>query len=291
MPGSRDVNLWGSEAISALIGALDGGLSISRVLLSDSTNDTASKGYYQHLLQLMALMPNYRFDYSMWDPAAQGYMPSQILQAGAAGERYALFPGPSSGRSRRLTSAEITAPTADYEISLRLKGDDWTLAAQATLIAHQGGAGFRGWTWQVATNGDHKFTWFPNSGSETNIVVTATNAQMGLVDGVDVDLKFTLDIDNGASGYTATFYKSSDLGANWTQTVQSATSSGVTTVGDPGSTVFYEIGGRSGNVEAFKGKIYKAKIRNGIGGPVLERHDAQPSRGAQCRSGRDFFGP
>lgn len=263
-----DGNIIGSDAHAAIIGALDGGRSATIGLLGDSTgfaptNTSATlQWFYQLGAAIGALNSNWRVEYKSWNSTIQDMQPWAIVQAGASGERYARFPGPSNGRSLRFSASDFAAPTSDYDISLKLSGDSLSAAALQTILAHQGGTNFRGFTWTFQTNGDLKLTWFPNSNSETNLTLTATAANLGLTNGVVTWLRFTLVAATGV----VTIYTGTDENT-WTSVA--TTTVGATSIGDPGSSVFWEIGGRSGSLEAFTGNIYKVEIRNGIRGPVL----------------------
>lgn len=264
-----DASILGTEQHGVIIGALDSGKSAALNLNGDSTGyapapTSAVTQWFWLLCQDIGLLSsNYRVQYKGWDASLQDMAPWSVIQAGSAGERYARFPGPSNGRSLRLNpTSDIVTPTNDYDIRIKVSLDTWAAAAIQTIVARQGGVGFRGFTWSFQTNGDLKLTWFPNSGSEANQPLTALAANLALVNGTAKWLRFTIVASSGV----ATIYTGTDENT-WTSVA--TTTVGATTVGDPGTSVFWEIGGRGGSTEVITGNIYDVEIRNGIGGYVL----------------------
>lgn len=273
-------SILGSDAHALIIGTLQSDLSCALMLQGDSTGDEPGNGggnsewFYLMGQSIAAAMQNesingttgqaIRVEYKSWNSGTQDMDAWSVIQAGTNGERGASFPGPSGGRSRRLSTLDIPNPPAtDWDVRFRVMLADWTPATVMTPIARQGGPGFRGWTYSVQTNGDHKLTWFPVAGSETNNVLTVTSANMGpLTNGQAYWLRFTIVAATGV----ATIYTGTDE-KTWTS--KGTTTVGATTVGNPDSSVFYEIGGRANNVEVINGNVYKVEIRDGIGGPVL----------------------
>lgn len=87
---------------------------------------------------------------------------------------------------------------------------------------------------------------------------------MSFADDVSGWVRVTLDVDNGASGHTVTFYTSSD-GVTWTQLGTATTRGGTSALYYP--SVRYEIGARTVSSEpVVDGRIYYVEIRNGIAG-------------------------
>lgn len=76
----------------------------------------------------------------------------------------------------------------------------------------------------------------------------------------------TLDVDNGASGHTRTYFTSED-GTNWTQM-------GTPIVGTPATLIFNSTGVMRIPGDPFwGGRIYYAEVRNGINGTIVANPD------------------
>lgn len=288
---ARDANILGVDHYGALLGTIQSNQSAAIMLQGDSTGDEEiewfgllrdSLAVSLQNITIDTVSQNARVEYKAWNSGTQDYGPWSVIQAGTYGERYDRFDAPPGGRSRRLTTLDIPNPPAeDWDIRIKVALDDWTPATLSTIFARQGGVLDRGYTWTVQTNGDIKFTWFPNSGSESNNVLTATAANLApMVDGSAHWLRFTLVISTGV----ATMYKCSD---EVTCSSVATSTVGATTVGNPSAAVAYEIGGRSNNVEVCTCNIYKFELRDGIDGPLLnpETMEAWGTANASAQGG------
>jgi hypothetical protein len=88
-------------------------------------------------------------------------------------------------------------------------------------------------------------------------------------------LRFTLDVDNGAGGYTATWYTSDTISGTWTQ-VQQNIVAGTTSIFS--SSARLEIGdthttGAIDDAYPFVGKVFGAQVRSGIAGTLVANLD------------------
>jgi len=85
-------------------------------------------------------------------------------------------------------------------------------------------------------------------------------------------VRVTFDVDNGASGRTATFYTAPTIAGSWTQLGSPVTTTPATVIWagtDPVEIGSHDAG--TGNLLA--GLVYAVEIRNGIGGPVVAHAD------------------
>lgn len=81
-------------------------------------------------------------------------------------------------------------------------------------------------------------------------------------------IRATLDVNNGASGHTVTFYTSDTINGSWTQLGDAVVTAGTTTIGSGAAGISL-----GGNADLFAypvwGQILAIEIRNGIGGTVV----------------------
>lgn len=193
--------------------------------------------------------------------------------------------------------------TGDIDIRAYVEPETWNqeqvIAAKWKVERFTGaGADNRAsWVFQINSDGTLSFIW--NNGSVDNVFgaykrVTSTAAVPAAIRQY---VRVTLDVNNGASGNTATFYTSTD-GSSWTTLGSAVVTSGTTsiyssitplTVGAlEGFTdiygLTYDINSNSMDINdtvsqigdnwvpiarPFLGKIYNVSVRNGIAGTVV----------------------
>lgn len=192
-----------------------------------------------------------------------------------------------SGGPRRLVlrgTSYVSTPdsaalsvTGDLDVRCDLALDNWATGEFQTVVAKW--TGENAYALNVGTDGSLRLDWVqPIVGqlAATSSVVT------GLGRGQRRWVRATLDVNNGAAGWTARFYTSTD-GVNWTQLGSDQTGVGVTSITDTAAPV--EIGGyNSGATQPVAGFVYAAQIRNGIDGTVV----ASPNFAAQLRRVSSF---
>ena len=189
-----------------------------------------------------------------------GYQPTKLRTPGTSGN-YASCP--------RTAAIAITG-----DIDIRWVGslDDWTPAAYNVLIGRYMSTGnLRSWMLTIdTTTGKPKLYWSTNGTALANLVASTAPT---VSDGAVLGIRATLDVDNGASAYTATFYTSDDLGETWVQLGTPQTSGAPTSIYDaPG--IELEIGGRNSNTgNQLTGYTIRAEVRNGINGTVVANPD------------------
>mgnify|MGYP000017557105 FL=1 len=247
------------SAVDAALAA--GGNSTAVQVPGDSTANAPDEWVYLLSEWLADRHPDAHVKYKLWDDATQAYGAWSVLQAGASGERYALFT--NNSRTFYLPYASFPHISGDIDIRVRVRLDDWTPASSQDLVAHYGAAGQRGFIFQVNSSGALSFLW--TTDGTTNISRSSTGA--AIADGTEAWVRVTLDVDNGSGGYTATFYKSTD-GVTWTTITNSVVPGSTTSIFDASATD-YEIGGRGLNAEMLMGRIYEVQIRDGIDGKIV----------------------
>jgi len=231
------------------------------------------------------------------EPTIFEYYKPILLSAGA-GPRGIQF---SSGtpRSRFISTNNVIARTGeDIEILIAFDPLNNSPAAFAA-IGGQPGAGAvaasspssRGPYITQETSGNYRLNWNENgTGTAGSFADGAgrwaewTAAQLGVVPGTPVIVKFTLDADNGSGGWTAkaypmtysSYFSSSSVsnpevqvwGTGLAPTTTSVSpTAAVTTVNK--SVANIEIGARGDVTSPFYGTVYKLQIHDGIDGPLI----------------------
>jgi hypothetical protein len=248
-------------AFRQIMQSLGGGESAWLTVLGDSTGNETTEWPYLLAQWLGSQYPSCRVQHALWNDTNQRYDPWTVVQA-AAGERYVAFTNP--GRTAFLRPDAFTMPTGDIDIRVKLAMDDWTPAAQTAIAARYGGAGSRGFFFAIGATGTIDFNWTTDGTTNIQKVSSAT----GFTDGTAGWVRVTLDVDNGAGGYTWTAYTSTD-GDTWTQVgISNVTTGGATSIFVP-TTTNWEIGGRGGNGSMLAGKVYEVQIRDGIDGKTV----------------------
>jgi hypothetical protein len=159
--------------------------------------------------------------------------------------------------------------TGDLDLRAKIALDDWTPAAQTTLLGRWNNPN-PCYQFYVNTAGQLVLRWSAN-GTAT-VATIASTSPSGITDGATKWVRATLDVDNGASGNDVKFYTSDD-GTTWTQLGTTVTTAGVTSIF--AGTTPVEIGSQAlGTANPAKGKFYRAQILNGIDGTVVLDADA-----------------
>lgn len=254
-----------SGAFGAITGALSDGQSASIVVMGDSTGNDPGEWVDLMARDLGAMYPTCRVQMKTWDGTAEKHGPWTVLQNGTAGERHAIIPA-TLPRALFTKSADVQAATSpDLDVRVKVALDDWTPAGLSTLVGRYGAAGARSWTLSLNPAGTRLQLDWSTDGTATLALAPPPNLPI-IADGGTKWVRFTLDVDNGAGGYTGTSYVSDD-GVTWTQSGQTVTTTGTTSI-YAGGTQDYEIGGRSITSQTAPGKYYEVQIRDGIDGPI-----------------------
>ena len=257
----------GLDAFAPLRSSLNAGVSTAFGVVGDSTGNAANEWVALFGQELAAQYPTYTVNHWVFNTSTQAFDAPTVLQTGAGGERWATF---ITGSALSFPDSAITFPTGDMEIVLRVKLDDWTPATEQCLVSKFGAGGQRTFRLSVdSTNGSRPFLQWSADG--TNLITANCPSGEGWstpADGSAIWLRVTLDVDNGASGNTATFYTGSTYGT-WTQVGQVVTA-GVTSLFD--STTGLQLGVRGGigtEGSSIAGSIGFIEIRDGIGGALV----------------------
>jgi hypothetical protein len=176
------------------------------------------------------------------------------------GTNYVYLPGVASN-NLSIPDATNLDITGDIDLRVEVALDDWTPAAENTLIAKWVPAGSeQSFVFNVnPTTGYLRLVWYTAAGA--TLVKTSTAAPT-IADGNSLWVRATLDVDNGASGNDVKFFTSTD-GITYTQLGSTITTAGTTDI--KSSTAIVQIGQYSSG-ELLTGKVSRAQIFNGIAG-------------------------
>lgn len=173
-----------------------------------------------------------------------------------------LFLDGTSGNYASTPDAASLDIVGDIDLRVRVNMDDWTPAAESTLIAKYTATGNqRSYALAVTTTGALIFRWSEDGTVEKSETSSAVNT---FTNGTTHWVRATMDVDNGAADAAVNFYTSED-GSTWTalgvQQLNGATTSIFA------STAVLELGSQTaGTVNRLAGKIYRAQVLTGIAG-------------------------
>lgn len=180
---------------------------------------------------------------------------------GYDGEDYLRVTGTSGDYASTPDAASLDI-TGDIDLRVKVALDDWTPAAESTLIAKYTATGNqRSYALAVTSGGNLILRWSEDGTAEkTETSSAAVSASNGSVTWV----RATLDVDDGASDAQVRFYTSSD-GSTWTQLGTTQAVGATTSIF--ASTAVLELGSQTaGTVNRAAGKIFRAEVLSGIGG-------------------------
>lgn len=186
-------------------------------------------------------------------------------------------------------TSQITAPdtaafgVGDLDVRVDVDAGQWRagdLAARYVSTTDE-----RSW-WFGVQDGLLELIWSPDGTLANRLSASATEVLPVTFGRLAV--RATLDVDNGASGYTVTFYTADSLDAAWTQLGDAVTGTATTSVHD--GTAGLEVGAvanldvpAAGN-SAIPGRYFGVELRNGIDGTLV----ADPDFTAQTAGDTSF---
>lgn len=189
--------------------------------------------------------------------------------------RAMLVPEGVAGRAITPHHASLSI-LGDIDVRVDLMPQRWVGAGIGfELVGKYQTAGNRSWRLMVTGEGQLMLTWSVNGTStleHRSSVLPLFNQRR--------TVRATLDVDNGAGGYTLTYYIGPSLSGPWTQVGQTITTSGTTSIYN--STASLEVGDIAEiGFTNHERRIYGATVRAGINGSVVASPDftAQPIGG------------
>lgn len=181
------------------------------------------------------------------------------------GTPYLLLDG-TSGCYASTPDAAANSITGDIDIRCQVAMDDWTPAAQTTFVSKMTSTGNQvSYVFGIAATGVLLIYTSPD-GTNGAAVSSVSTVATGITDGAKKWVRATLDINDGGGNRVARFYISDD-GLTWTQLGSTVTTAGATTIFD-GTSVLSIGANELGTTQRVAGKVYAAKIYNGIAGTL-----------------------
>lgn len=182
---------------------------------------------------------------------------------GTLGAGFVDLPGTGSNGLFLERRAEHTI-TGDLDLRARVALNDWTPAAQTTLIASWV-AGLNSFQFTVETSGVLRFT----TSDGTNRVSNST-VGTGFADGSVQWVRVTYRSSDGQ----VIFYTSAD-GSTWSQLGATVTHPITGVIGNQTGGLAFQLGatGAANDSARLAGKLYYAEVRNGINGTAVARFD------------------
>ena len=172
------------------------------------------------------------------------------------------------GSGVRTPDAAALDVTGDIDVRFDAALDNWRTAGVALSVDLVGKwhttSNQRSWMFQSREGKPH-LEWSPDGSTVLQADATTTPV-------VPVSRRMawrvTLDINNGAGGWTATFYTAPTIAGPWTQLGTPVTGAGTTSIFN--STTELKVGDAT-NLAFAKpaGQVYAAEVRNGIGGALV----------------------
>ena len=197
-----------------------------------------------------------------WLFGTDDYMEVNNRYMAHSGSNYLYLPGIASNFASAPDSAALSI-TGDIDIRCKVALDDWTPAALTALVSKSQSTVQRSYYLAIETTGRLSIYWSANGSTQLSSTSTAAPT---VADGATLWVRVTLDVDNGASGNTATFFTSND-GITWTTLGTPVVTAGTTSIFDATSQL--EIGAASGGAfQAARGKFFRAQVLNGINGTL-----------------------
>lgn len=191
---------------------------------------------------------------------SQGSAANQPIWLQYAGAKYGYCNGVAGNGITTPDSATISI-TGDLEIIIDVLPDSWSTGSSAAYIAkYVFSTANRSWRLVSATGTRSiQLSW----SADGTATVTAAFADHGITSGRQA-LKVTLDVDNGAGGWTAKLWKAATYLDSWTL-VDTQTGVGTTSIYD--GTAPLEVGSQNNLATlGVSGKYYYASVASGIGG-------------------------
>ncbi len=194
-------------------------------------------------------------------PLAVDFNPPDAENTGATAFNSDLMaanlPG-SVGDYLSTPNAAANQITGDLDLRAEIEPADWTI--QTTVISKDIGPQ-RGYRLNFRADGTLQVAVSASAGS---LLFAESTVATGFTDGTRHWIRATVDVNNGAGGWDATFYTSED-GVTWTQLGDVVTTA--TPISITPATSALQVGGlANGGSQLVTGSIYSIQIYNGIDG-------------------------
>lgn len=160
----------------------------------------------------------------------------------------------------------------DFDVRMECDPDTWRpdeFLAFARKYVTTGDQ--RSWAWWLTAAGELRVRWSPDGTFASSIAITSTAVIPEASERLAI--RWTIDVDNGATGNDVKFYTAASKAGPWTQLGATVTTAGVTSIFS--SSAALEVGRTHSSDlpgitdDPFAGRIHAFELRNGIGGTVV----------------------
>lgn len=201
-----------------------------------------------------------------------GQLPRNTLaRMTVAGPAYLAIKGDASFNSGASTPDHASLDiTGDIDIRFDATLVNW-LASGSVELCGKGAQGGNQRSWLLMMR-DQKvlFEW---STAGTSVISKASTVAPVVPTSGRMAVRVTLDVDNGSSGNTVTFYTAGSLSGPWTQLGDPVVTAGVTSIFNSSAPVRVGDGWDDLGFPSSSGKVHAAEVRNGFGGTVVAAPD------------------
>ncbi|WP_031514864.1 hypothetical protein [Streptomyces sp. NRRL F-5123] len=205
------------------------------------------------------------------------------LQVGAAYGTPWLDSPYGAYQAASTPDASVLDVTGDLDVRVGAELPVWGDAAQAVdiaLVAKWAPAGDKSWYLGITPDGRIILVWCPTSST----TLFAESDRLRLPPWSRRAVRATLDVNNGAGGWTVVFYTADTLAGTWTQVGSPVTGTGTTAIFSGSANLLVGSPGVDTDEDFVARKIYAAEVRSGIGGTVV----ANPSFESQAAGTTSF---
>jgi hypothetical protein len=204
------------------------------------------------------------------------------------GGPYLLNPGGASDIVSTPDSAALSI-TGDIDVRIDLYADDWARDENRDLVGKYESTGNQAsWLLRVGTTSFGALPQFYWTVDGTAGTVHNWNSNRWLPTEANgrLAIRFTLDVDNGIGGQTASWYWAATIDGPWTLVSETFTTNGTTSIFDGTAALQVgNVGGSVGGDFSLPSKIYAVEVYDGIDGTLV----ANPVFSDQILGATSFF--
>lgn len=159
----------------------------------------------------------------------------------------------------------------DLDVRCEVQVPFWPTLNDPRLLCKLGVTGNQGsFQLRILASGFLSLTWTV-TGNATGAPGRVSTLPIPMTAGVPLGLRATLDVDNGSSGHTVTFYTSTNW-STWTQLGAPVATAGITSIF--ASTTQLSVGARTTpEADRLTGSVLRAEMRSGINGTIVAAPD------------------